>query len=526
MGLYLNRPDRLVIPRWRDFKDTAVSGELSKGKKKGSPIFPQVNCNKQLLNWEQEKNIPNAIELVNSAFVCGEYKLAIEAANFILDRCKDKSHPIIKAAKLILSQNLIIPENKSSGQLFETLDTKIQIKIHEIRQRLNKYPNNAVLWIDYARWFTVIGKFDKAEKSIKNAIQLANGNAFIIRCAVRFFIHKSKYDTKENDSLSYALNLIRKNAGTKYDPWLLATEISLCSYLNKTSNLMKAGFSFIEAKNFSAFELSELTSALATVEMDHSSSKSKKLFTKSLIDPNENTIAQAQWAIHKIGELPISALSVNSYEANSYQNQIKENWEGALDEALNWLVDEPFSSSPANHASYIAGAFIDNHDISIKVCDIGLRSNPNEFSLLNNKAYSQAVKNQTTLAENAFNQIVYSNLTESEKVTYLATKGLINYRKGNIEVGSNLYDDAEKMAKNLKDNTTAFRVKIYKLRAEVICECEITDVNKSLTLLTNELNNYKKPELLLAMDNLKKQIGNIEQKRTKSENSESDIFKL
>jgi len=507
MGLYENRPNRLVIPRWRDFKDTAKSGELSKGKIKSSPIVPTITCKKQLIDWQNYKSIANALELVNSAFVSGEINLAKDAAIFILENCKDDNNPVIKIANLILNKSDNKQGAKAVQNTFDTLEEKIKLKIQDIRRRLNIFPNNPVLWIDFARWYTIIGKFDKAEKCIITALQLAPNNVFILRCSVRFFIHKSKYDANDKESAVYALRLIRKNPATKFDPWLMATEISLCSYLKKTSNLMKAGFSLIEAKQFSAFALSELTSAIATVELSNGGGKTKKLFSQSLIDPNENSVAQAQWASNLIGGIQFNSTGFNSHEANSYHNQSIEKWDEAFDESLNWLVDEPFSSSSANHASYIAAAVIDNNEIAIKVCDFGLRSNPNEFTLLNNKAYSQAVENLIEDAETTFNQIIFNSLHEHEKVTYYATKGLIHFRKGNNEKGNSFYDEAESLAKKLKDDVTAFRVKVYKLRSQHICGCCEIDEKIAFQELAKEMGKFNKPDLVKTMKNVKNRLG-------------------
>ncbi len=506
MGLYSYRPNRLAIPRWRDFKDTSNSGELQQEKIKKSPIVPTLSCAKQIENWNKEKTIANALELINSAFVSNEKAAAAAAASFVIDNCKDNNNPILRIAHSIVDTPQPKNEDEPFNTSFDALENKIRIKIATIRQRLSCFPNNAVLWIDYARWLTVIGKFYDAERAIKIAIQLAPQNIFIVRSAVRFFIHKSKHDIRDEDSLMLALKIIRTNPATKSDPWLMATEISLCSYLKKTSNLMKAGFSLVEAKQFSPFALSELNSALATVELQYNTTKSKRLFTSSLIDPNENSVAQAQWATKTVGELPINLLKTNSHEANSYQKGYLEEWESSFDESLNWLVDEPFSCEPANHASYLAAAAIDNNNLAITICNFGLRSNPKEFTLLNNKAYSLAIENRVGEAEKTFNQIDVNTLGEYEKVAYTATKGLISYRNGYKEIGSSLYDQAEQLAKKGRDERTAFRVRIYKARAEFICGCGSLDKTTTFTNLMTDLEKFKHPDLIRTMSNLKKRL--------------------
>ena len=42
-----------------------------------------------------------------------------------------------------------------------------------------------------------------------------------------------------------AHNVLRKNPGTKYDPWLIASEISFSLLQNKTSNFIKPGTQLI-----------------------------------------------------------------------------------------------------------------------------------------------------------------------------------------------------------------------------------------------------------------------------------------
>lgn len=506
MGLYISRPDRLVIPRWRDFKETSRAGELVKERIETSPAIVPLSIQKQLNNWSKDKSVINAIELVNSAYVINAKESAIEAANFIIKNCRDHNNLTLKISKIILDDGSSKQQAKENNtdSVFQDFNSKISCKIREIRNRIKIYPNNTILWLDYARWYTVIGKFFEAERCIRTAIQLNPNNIFVIRSAVRFFLHIYKYDSKGKDSLSFALQLIRKSPATKSDPWLLATEISLSAYLEKTSNMIKTGVSMINEKKFNPFSLAELSAAIGTEEMNNGSNKSaKKLFTTSLIDPNENTTAQAEWATKQLGELPIDFKNTNSYEASSFHNLYEEKWAESFDDALNWMIDQPFSGEPANHASYLAGAIIDNNELAIEICNFGLRSNPKEFTLLNNKAYSLAVEKNPSEAEKAFSQIDYNLLTASEKITYTATKGLIQYSYQNIDIGSSLYDEAENLARKSKDEKTAFLVKVYKARAEYTFRNLQTDEKLAIDNLMKEFEKFKNPDVKRIIENLK-----------------------
>lgn len=520
MGLYSERPKRLVLPRWRDFKETSKTAELSKEKNAHSPILPKLSVQENLANWNKQKSVANAIELVSSAFLINNPEPAFDAANYILKNCKDIKSPIRVIANLILTKDEKDELNYTPAKLsFENFQYKIQKKIQGIRARLKVYPQNSMLCVDLARWYAVIGKVHEAQRCITTALQLSPQNIFVIRSAIRFYIYKSKHDKKHGDSLLFALQLIRKNPATKTDPWLMATEISLCSYLEKTSLLIKSGLSLIDARKFSPFALSELSSALATVELNHNVKKSKKLFTSSLINPNENTIAQAQWATEIVGDLPLDFDNYNSYEANSYESFHAENWETAFDESLNWVIDQPFSSDPVNHASYLASAIIDDNDLSVKICDFGLRSNPKEFTLLNNKAYSLAVEKHVEEAEKTFNQINISELKDEEKISYIATKGLLYYANGDHETGNSLYAQAEAYAIKIKNEKAAIKVKIYKTRTEFIFVPNKKDEKTALTNLLKDYKNFKHPDINKIIDNIIKRLGVTEVSKPTGKNT-------
>ncbi len=508
MSLYSDRPDRYVIPRWRGFKKTCGSNELNKQVTGHSPKVPKVSCEPQLQKWKDNPSVGNTLELINSAFISGQKEHAMTAAHYIIENCKDQTNPIFTLANSVL--NTTTPQRDQNEILpIDRLEQKIQVKIHLIRNNLRSFAHNPVLWVDLARWYTVIGKINNAERCVKTAISLAPTNPFVIRSAVRFFIHKAKYDYKDEDSLGYALQLIRTNPATKSDPWLMATEISLTSYIGKVSRLIKTGLSLIESQNHSLFTLSELTSAIATVELKHSGSKSRKLFNQSLCDPNENSIAQAHWAKNKVGGLPIelNQYNTNSFEARAFEKQLTGDWKGAFDDTLNWLIDEPFSSAPANQASYLAGSIVDNNIQAIRICDFGLKSNPNEFILLNNKAYSQAIEGYVGQAEKTFSAVQYGDLSIQQKVVYMATSGLIQFRKGNTELGHKRYFYAESLALKNGDESKAFMVQLYRTRTEFICGVNTIDSATAFANLERKFEKFKSPINSKIMDNLKDRLG-------------------
>ena len=53
----------------------------------------------------------------------------------------------------------------------------------------------------------------------------------------------------------------------------------------------------INSGNYSSFSLSELCSAIGTQELYHSKKKCELYFNKSLLQPNDNSLSQAEWLL-------------------------------------------------------------------------------------------------------------------------------------------------------------------------------------------------------------------------------------
>jgi hypothetical protein len=66
--------------------------------------------------------------------------------------------------------------------------------------------------------------------------------------------------------------------------------------------------------------------------------------------PNENSVAQAEWANRKIGGLNIDKESLavpRTFEASAHLNLVAGEWNYAIADVVKWLSDQPFSKSPA-----------------------------------------------------------------------------------------------------------------------------------------------------------------------------------
>ena len=142
-------------------------------------------------------------------------------------------------------------------------------------------------------------------------------------------------------------------------------------------------------KRHSDSDLSELASALATLELGGGRSlKAKKLFAQALIAPNENVLAQVEWASKalNIDLEPRSRQVPLAYEANAWGSYRKQNYLGAMEHSMNWLHDEPFSGRAANFGSFVA-AIQEDFAKSQKFIELGMKANPDDVSLQNNQIF-------------------------------------------------------------------------------------------------------------------------------------------
>ena len=351
-----------------------------------------------------------------------------------------------------------------------------------------------------ARAYTTIGLKEKAEKLIRMAVYLDPQNRFVARAAARFFIHIG-----DNGR---AADVIRKTGYAKYDPWLMASDISIATVRGKRSGYIKRGQQIAFSDNYNSFSISELASALGTIEMeDGSRKKSRNFFNQSLIAPNDNSLAQAEWVIIA-SQLPITIhpnLKVKcNHESLVYKALENNDVVSAMSNAVDWICDMPFSMKPVLIGYNIATTFMRNYELSSNILEVGLKSHPNDPWMLNNRAYVNARANNVEEAEKDMEKLehITTPLTKSMAICKEATKGLIAYRKKDKETGKKLYEQAILHASELKEDSdeVVLKAKINMLREELMIsnfqntqvlrdleKLSVPDQKQDLLLLKNEV---------------------------------------
>lgn len=453
MAQFFEDRDRQIVPRWRSFASSVAFRELQPLNQRPSNTFDERMLADMLDDWHREPGLSVASDLISAAFSIGVVTPAKDAANFVM------SHKnATPAAKEIAQQCLKEGEsvNSAFNQFYgQPAFPGINDEIGRTRTRLSDYPLNPVLWTNLSLLFATVGKMEKAARAMRIAISLAPDNRFVVRSACRFFLH--------NSEIERAHDVVLRAPSLKTDPWLLSAEIAVSQLRQRRSRYVKLARDISESQNYSAFNISELTSALATEEAIAGNLRRAGRFCEhSMADPAENAIAQAAWLNRNIGPVWTSTVVSNqSSEAYSFSSGAAGDWPTAIQQSLKWQSEQPFSSRPAMFGSYIAATALDDFQTAEQMVRCGLYSNRDDPTLNNNLAFALAQMGQTTEAKEIISHAQHLNCTPVQRICITATKGIIEYRAGKADAGRILYLLAINMAAKARSDRLVATAKSY-----------------------------------------------------------------
>ena len=430
---------RHPVPMWRSLLVTSTTGELQ-------PIGPAPITEslageviERKLAWAENHTSAFAADLLNAAFMAGAEDEARAAAEFILSSQDSVASTVKNFASFVLSgKNRQEPILSNSPAKFEQV---IRILKSKVRDDLR----DSISWLDLARLYATMGAQEHALRSVSMALALAPDNRFILRGASRFFVHRGEPDV--------AHRLLRKSPATPDDPWLVSTEIAVAGLLKAPPKFYKKGLAFLESLAGFPQHISELASGLGTLELASGSTrKAKKLFSSALVAPNDNALAQVGWAARHMPGFEFSPLNTKvpfSYEAMTQYYMQNAEWDKALEQAVNWLQDQIFSSRPAVRASYLAAVHKEDYQNSELFARQGIRANPEDFMLRNNLIYALAKGGKVPEAKAELARVAMDELKPQDKVVYMATAGLICFEENDPVEGRKLYRKAIETARDI-----------------------------------------------------------------------------
>jgi len=428
---------RQVIPRWRDLVSTIAHRELEPVRQLDSVSFLPSDEDREGLHqrereFEDHGSLSFAADLVSASLVLGPTPRTVAAARVMVDDPRTPEMARLTAAS-VLHQAEGSPEPDNDVDAADQAARRRAIR--DLRGRLHSNPRNAIKWAELARHYTTEGHARKAINAMRLALAMAPADRFILRGAVRLWVH-----LREPDVAVDVLKAARSVVVT--DPWLLASDIAAAATAGRTSRNIRTARQMVTQGRHTPFAMSELISALATLELVAGQSRrARKLFRSALADPNENSIAQAEWASQHLTGLDIDADQIEkSAEARARDQSVGDDVEGTLGSTWEWLIDQPFSAEPAIFGSYHASMW-QRFDEGARFAKEGLRANPRDWLLLNNRAFCLACMDQWADAERLIREAEHLAPTE-EQPTVMATQGLIRFRAGDVAAGRDLYEQA------------------------------------------------------------------------------------
>ena len=400
-------------------------------------------------SWVRRRSLEHAAELVDAAIVLGNPGLATDAAGFLLEEGG------ISEASLMLARHVISAESDHLHveDVSEFTPSVRYTRIAQYRRTLRFWPDNPVVWVDLAREYFSLGQIPPAERALKVGLGLAPDDRHVLRSASRFYLHRRDPER--------AHHVVSRSAATREDPWLMAAEIVTAGVSEKSSGLVKLGNRMLASGRFHPRHVSELAGALGTLEHDSGTRRRvRRYFSQALVDPTENTVAQAGWLARHMPafELPPQSLHVpRAFEAQSWQAAVEEDYGRAVELSWEWLKDEPYSTRSALLGSWIASMATANFYEAERIVAAARLANPDNAELLAQLFYCRASRGEVDAAESVLPRLEAAIENDEShrgpkewEVLLHADRGLLAYRQGDVTEGRRLYSVALRVAKSNK----------------------------------------------------------------------------
>ena len=430
--------NRRVVPRWRDSSIAAVTGELTPLQLRSTI---QGSANNELATlitkWRENRSVSYASDLLAAAMVLDlrDNNDVVDAIEFIFSLGMDASSMVLALAESIIADNHDISNELSSPLTEYTLVNDTYEKIRKKKIVLRRQPRNTLAWVDISRYYATLGQDAKALSSMSNALILSPNNRFVLRSAARMYVHTG--------DLERGYDLLRRNPSTRFDPWLRSAEIVLADLMEKTPSRLGHTRRLLHATDLPPLHLSELASAVATYDLRAGAVRSaRRLFNLSLTDPTENAVAQSEWARKHVDGISMSSEHLylpRTFEVRTWNYFQKLQLDECFEECMYWLMDEPFSLAPVAIGMFIAMMALEDHQKAVDVGGWGLKSHPDNFMLRNNLTIAYAELNQIDKAMRQYRSINPEGLSSFERICWLATQGLLEFRTLSYEKGRQLY---------------------------------------------------------------------------------------
>ena len=430
---------RRVVPSWdlarsnsRHFATPAIAANVHATASTASEAF---RISKAVSEFDAHPTLGLASDVLRFSTMVGVLDSRLDnAATYVLKQTTPVPEGLYRTADSVLRK---VKGSLPSVEMDFDAGEPVSFSIRRLRAWLRIYNRDGLAWSDLARSLAANGNNEGARRAITTALFLYPNSRLVLRNATRFHLH--------NKDPERALHLLHHHERTKADPWLMAGHIAISSIVGRESKLLKRGRQLIEAKRLTAADSTELASSIATLELHSGATRvAKKLFNISLVSPNQNTLAQIEWASNQlklVPDLPAQWLNFpDSAEAGYYRAIFDGDFSTALARAIGWCQYEPFASRPLIAASFLSSMQGDHH-AAVEYAKKGLATEPHDITLLNNLLFAAANDSASHDLNGLAHQILSLQRKEPNPQT-LANFGMLAYLSGELQKGSMLYEAA------------------------------------------------------------------------------------
>lgn len=230
----------------------------------------------------------------------------------------------------------------------------------------------------------------------------------------------------------------------------------MAGVIGRAGNVVKPAARILASDKFSPGSLTELRAGVGSVELlGGDRRRSKRLLQASLEDPNDNALAQIEWALSldRMFDVDVGSFDVSrNYEALALEAYNQQNWSSVIRHCESWLMDMPFASRPVMMASHVATLVLDEPGAAVLFCQAGRLATPRDPQLVNNSAYALALDGRPEDALEVLDEIPLSTVEDERAKVYLtATRGLVSFRLGRIPEGRLFYAAAIEAANHVEE---------------------------------------------------------------------------
>lgn len=437
---------RKLLPRWRPLERTPRLEIADVRSLIGKVPSFEFEVDRSRKEWLAAGTVEAARELVEAAVVFNEPAAASDAVEFLTGLSDER----------VAGQELL--RRVSSGERTAKTWEGLRARIAGLKKDLLMYPSNPLLRSELALAFTGLGQSRGAIREMEIALSQAPNSRILLRSAARCFVHFGEADR--------ALHWLKPSASAS-DPWVLAAATATADLVGDLRSVDVRKIRVVLAQDIAPEHLAELAVALATLEIAHGNVKrGRKIVGRFRRHLNENAAAQAKWLEeHDRLNLDIDLEKVEgAYEARASELHVRGEWMAAVGMTRKWHSDEPFSSRAAILGSYIASAFLGDHETADNLLSLALIANPSDVNLLNNRAYAQSELNQLDAAHNTLQIARSFPKTEEQGIVLSATEAHLLMKAGDGVAGLERYSMAAQQAADKGHFGTRDHIVVHWLR--------------------------------------------------------------